>query len=139
MNLFKPKTKIVEVKGKKFRLGKLDARTASYLCLKAAAIVAPAFGNGKVSAESLTKVLPTIPRTEFDEMQDTLLGTVVELNDVDGQLIPEPVLRDDGSFAKEEYAYDVTLVLTLTASALMFNIGDFFPAAGLIAKKAHLG
>lgn len=139
MNLFKPKTKIVEVKGKKFRLGKLDARTASYLCLKAAAIVAPAFGQGGVNAESLTKVLPTIPRAEFDEMQNTLLGTVVELNDVDGQLIPEPILRDDGSFAKEEYAYDVTLVLTLTASALMFNIGDFFPAAGLIAKKAHLG
>lgn len=139
MNLFKPKTKILEVKGKKFRLGKLDARTASYLCLKAAAIVAPAFGNGSVSTDSLAKVLPTIPRAEFDEMQNTLLGTVVELNDVDGQLIPEPILRDDGSFAKEEYAYDVTLVLTLTASALMFNIGDFFPAAGLIAKKAHLG
>ena len=43
----KQKTQIIEVGGNKYRLSKLDARSASYIAFKSAGIVAPLMGKGK--------------------------------------------------------------------------------------------
>lgn len=129
----KSKTKITEIKGVKYRLGKLDARSASYLAVKAAAVLAPAVsaGNDKNALNRIAASLPSLPRQEFDEIQTMILRTVVKLDDVDGKLLPEPVLREDGHFVDPEMNYDVVTVMGLTAQALFFNIGDFFGEAGL--------
>ena len=45
--MLKQKTKVIEAGGAKYRLGKMDARSASYLAMKAAAVIAPALSNVK--------------------------------------------------------------------------------------------
>ena len=44
--MLKQKNKIIEIDGVKYRLGKLDARSASYMAMKTAAVLAPALGSG---------------------------------------------------------------------------------------------
>lgn len=130
------KTKIVELEGVKYRLSKLDARSASYLAVKSAAIIAPAFaGEGDVGVEDVVKTLPHIPRKDFEEMQTMLLSVCAKLNDIEGQLLPEPILMADGSFVDDDMAYDVKTVISLTVNSLIFNVGSFFQEGGLLLEE----
>ena len=135
----KQKPQIIAVGGSKYRLSKLDARSASYIAYTSAGIVAPLMrkgkNNGNISVESISKVLPAVPRHEFEEIQTMLLKTVVKMNDVGGQLLPEPILKEDGSFAIEDLAYDAGAVIALTVSSFLFNVGGFFGGAGLIPAE----
>jgi hypothetical protein len=126
----KPKTKVIEVNGKKYKLSKMDARTGSYVAFKLAVIVAPALKGGEV--EKALSQISTLPRNEFDELQSLLLGTVTELKTVDGQELPMPLMRN-GSFINEELQFDVASIMQLTVQAAMFNIGDFF--SGNVVQK----
>lgn len=119
----KPKTKIVEVKDKKYKLSKLDARTGSYVAFKLAAVIAPALKDNNVE-QALSQV-SKLPRAEFDEMQTLLLQTVTEVKDVNGEELPMPLIRN-GAFIDEELTYDVSAVMQLTVQAAIFNVGDFF-------------
>ena len=136
----KQKNKIVEVDGAKYRLSKLDARSASYLAFKLAAVIAPVLGKGKkdTSMEEVASAIPNIPRPEFDEMQTMLLKTVYSLKDANGIDMPVPVLKADGSFVDEGMAYEPVVVMKLTIQALVFNIGSFFPEAGLTRAMSAL-
>ena len=119
----KPKTKIIEVKDKKYKLSKLDARTGSYVAFKLAAVIAPALKDNNVE-QALSQV-SKLPRAEFDEMQTLLLQTVTEVKDVNGEELPMPLMRN-GAFIDEELTYDVSAVMQLTGQAAIFNVGDFF-------------
>lgn len=139
--MLKQKTKVIEAGGVKYRLGKMDARSASYLAMKAAAVIAPALSNvkGMNKQDAITaaaNALPSMPREEFDEIQTMLLRTVVKLVETNGVDMPVPVIKADGSFADEDLCYDAPTVMQLSVQALMFNIGDFFQGAGLIQKPA---
>lgn len=119
----KPKTKIIEVNEKKYKLSKLDARTGSYVAFKLAAVIAPALKDGNV--EQALGQVSKLPRAEFDEMQTLLLQTVTEVKEVNGEELPMPLLRN-GAFINEELTYDVSAVMQLTVQAAIFNVGDFF-------------
>ena len=119
----KPKTKIIEVKDKKYKLSKLDARTGSYVAFKLAAVIAPALKDNNVE-QALSQV-SKLPRAEFDEMQTLLLQTVTEVKEVNGEELPMPLMRN-GAFIDEELTYDVSAVMQLTVQAAVFNVGDFF-------------
>lgn len=119
----KPKTKIIEVKDKKYKLSKLDARTGSYVAFKLAAVIAPALKDNNVE-QALSQV-SKLPRAEFDEMQTLLLQTVTEVKEVNGEELPMPLMRN-GAFIDEELTYDVSAVMQLTVQAAIFNVGDFF-------------
>lgn len=139
--MLKQKTKVIEAGGAKYRLGKLDARSASYLAMKAAAVIAPSLSTIKsmTKQEAITaaaNALPSMPRAEFDEIQTMLLRTVVKLVETNGVDMPVPVIKEDGSFTDEDLCYDAATVMQLSVKALMFNIGDFFQGAGLIQKPA---
>lgn len=139
--MLKQKTKVIEEGGVKYRLGKLDARSASYLAMKAAALIAPALGDfrkmGKEeAAKAAASALPSLPREEFDEIQTMLLRTVCKLTETEGVEMPIPIMKADGSFVDDFMAYDAVTVMKLTVQALMFNIGGFFQEAGLIQKPA---
>lgn len=139
--MLKQKTKVIEEGGVKYRLGKMDARSASYLAMKAAAVIAPALSTAKGmnkqdAITAAANALPSMPREEFDEIQTMLLRTVVKLVETNGVDMPVPVIKADGSFADEDLCYDAPTVMQLSVQALMFNIGDFFQGAGLIQKPA---
>lgn len=119
----KPKTKIIEVNNKKYKLSKLDARTGSYVAFKLAAVIAPALKDNNVE-QALSQV-SKLPRAEFDEMQTLLLQTVTEVKDVNGEELPMPLMRN-GAFIDDELNYDVSAVMQLTVQAAIFNVGDFF-------------
>ena len=119
----KPKTKIIEVNNKKYKLSKLDARTGSYVAFKLAAVIAPALKDNNVE-QALSQV-SKLPRAEFDEMQTLLLQTVTEVKDVNGEELPMPLMRN-GAFIDEELTYDVSAVMQITVQAAIFNVGDFF-------------
>lgn len=126
--MLKPKTQVVEVAGKKYQLTKMNARAGSYVAFKVAGVLAPTMGN----TDAMAAALMGMPRKDFDELQSLLLRTVLRLVEgPDGQQMPEPVLTADGDFVDEALAYDVATVINLTIRALVFNIGDFFGAAGL--------
>ncbi|MFR8056974.1 MAG: hypothetical protein ACLU45_01800 [Dialister invisus] len=78
--------------GSKYRLSKLDARSASYIAFKSVGIVALSWERGKTTEiyrwNLYQEVLPAVPRHEFEEIQTMLLKTVVKMNDVGGQLLP---------------------------------------------------
>lgn len=139
--MLKQKTKVIEAGGVKYRLGKMDARSASYLAMKAAAVIAPALStvkgmNKQDAITAAANALPSMPREEFDEIQTMLLRTVVKLVETNGVDMPVPVIKADGSFADEDLCYDAPTVMQLSVQALIFNIGDFFQGAGLIQKPA---
>lgn len=126
--MLKPKTQVVEVAGKKYQLTKMNARAGSYVAFKVAGVLAPTMG----STDAMAAALMGMPRKDFDELQSLLLRTVLRLVEgPNGQQMPEPVLTADGDFVDEALAYDVATVINLTIRALVFNIGDFFGAAGL--------
>lgn len=124
--------KIITIKNMKYKIGKLDARSASYLAMKMAAIIAPFIGKGSknIDESKMAEVLPNIPRNEFDEIQTMLLRKAFKLRPVGDADMPEPILRADGSFVDDDMAYDAATVINLTVQVLFFNIGDFFTAAG---------
>ena len=126
--MLKPKTQVVEVAGKKYQLTKMNARAGSYVAFKVAGVLAPTMG----STDAMAAALMGMPRKDFDELQSLLLRTVLRLVEgPNGQQMPEPVLTAEGDFVDEALAYDVATVINLTIRALVFNIGDFFGAAGL--------
>ena len=130
--MLKQKNKIIEIDGVKYRLGKLDARSASYMAMKTAAVLAPALGSGNgMDVQAAASALPKMSRAEFDEIQTMLLKTVCKLEVAGNTDMPVPVLKSDGSFVDVDMAYDAMTVIRLTAEALMFNIGGFFQGAGL--------
>ena len=144
--MLKPKTQVIEMAGKNYQLTKMDARTGSYVAFKVAGVLAPlaskADGKTKVSTADMAGALLGMPRKDFDELQSLLLRTVNRLIEgPNGQQMPEPVLTAKGDFVDEALAYDAATVIALTIRALMFNVGDFFGAAGLMlpAELTELG
>ncbi len=133
--MLKQKTKVEEIGGVKYRFSKMDARSASYMAMKAAAILAPSMSGGGLTVESAAKALPAMSRAEFDEIQTMLLKTVCKLVETNAVDMPIPIMKADGGFVDEDLAYDAVTVMKLTANALMFNIGDFFAGAGLTPAK----
>ena len=133
--MLKQKTKVEEIGGVKYRFSKMDARSASYMAMKAAAILAPSMSSGGLTVETAAKALPSMSRAEFDEIQTMLLKTVCKLVETNAADMPVPIMKADGGFVDEDLAYDAVTVMKLTANALMFNIGDFFAGAGLTPAK----
>ena len=127
----KPKTKIIEVNNKKYKLSKLDARTGSYVAFKLAAVIAPALKDNNV--EQALGQVSKLPRAEFDEIQNYLLQTVTEVKEVNGEELPMPLLRN-GLFVDDDLNYDVGAVMQITVQAAIFNVGDFF-AGNVQASK----
>lgn len=138
--MLKQKNKIVEIDQVKYRLSKLDARSASYLCMKVAAIIAPALSGGSsITENDMSASLSSMPRKEFDELQTMLLKTVCKLEYADGRDMPVPILNASGNFVDADLAYDIKTVLMLTVNAILFNIGSFFQDPALLQKlKAQL-
>lgn len=133
--MIKHKMKVVEAGGRKYRLSKLDARSASYLAMKVAVILGPYLGqsdSSQAGTAGLAKELSSLPRAEFDEIQTMLLQTVALLTDVEGTPMPQPIIRADGQFVDQDMVYDAKTVMMLTVQAAVFNIGDFFGDGGLI-------
>lgn len=133
--MLKQKTKDIEIGDKKFRLGRLDARTGSYVAVKIAVLVMPALQSkdGSIDVNAISQALPALSQQEFFSLQNILLKTINKITMNGDTELLEPVLRANGSFVDEDLTYDTAAVIALTAHAIMFNVGDFFHG-GLLEK-----
>ena len=131
------KYKVIEINGKRYQVGKLDARTASYIAGKLAIILGGAAGNNS----NLSAAVSSLKKEDFIAMQNDCLSVVNRLNVVNGAEVPEAILLADGRFTDPDMEYDFSAVLTLTVNVLMYNVSGFFggndPAA--VLKKILSG
>lgn len=133
--------KDIEVKDRKFRLNKMDARTGSYMLYKFMKIITPIFKNIKldnrdnledISLEelNLTELMSSIfdlPESEFRYIQDNCLQAIEEILPAG----PAKVLDNYGNFGVIDIEFDTGLVMQLTVQSLMFNVSGFFEGSPL--------
>ncbi|MFT8350030.1 phage tail assembly chaperone [Clostridium saccharoperbutylacetonicum] len=138
--------KNIEVDGRKFRLKKMDARTASYILFtKGLSLITPLLKNIKFDSidnfqisdldiSLLSDALNNISEKDFRFIQDNALQTVYEILDA-GEA---PVLNANGSWGINDIAFNGALIMTLTIQSLYFNIKGFFPESLLESLRQKL-
>lgn len=145
------KTKFIDYKNRTFVVRKFDALTASYIAfvlfglLKGAALPGKARRDeaqeqeGAASADgtALSSAITQLDEKTFRGIQLKCLRVTSERRSINGAEVDEPVIKADGTFLKDEDAYDLGLVITITVNSLLFNVQDFFDG-GLDGLKKSL-
>lgn len=138
--------KNIEVDERKFRIKKMDARTASYILFtKGLGLITPLFKNVKVDSEedfkisdldlsAVSDVLNNISEKDFRFIQDNALQVVYEILDA-GEA---PVLNKNGSWGVNDIEFNGALIMNLTIQSLYFNLKGFFPESLLNILRQKL-
>jgi hypothetical protein len=119
--------KIVEISGRRWRIGKFDALTGSYIVYRLLFQMLP-MGMEQmpdVQALNLPKGRGVMSKQEFMELQMDCLSVCSELVLVGTVESPISVLLN-GVFSREGLQDDTLLVMALTVHALVFNVTSFF-------------
>lgn len=113
--------KIFEFEERKFRIGKFDAMTGSYIAYQLMGQLLP-MGlklDGIPSAPAGSK---TMNKEDFKELQTECLKVCEEMLPAG----PSPVINENGSWGIEDIQKDAKTALALTVQSLMWNVADFF-------------
>ncbi len=126
--------KDIDIDGRKFRLGKFDARTGSFMLFKMMGIIAPIFKNitketkdkefdiDDINLTELMSSIFSLPEKDFKYIQDNCLKATREL--LPGN---DPQILDEfGTYGAINVEFDTMLVLNLTVQTLIFNLSGFF-------------
>ena len=127
--------KEVKINERTWRLGKFDARTGSKIIKKLTPVVASFLGGQKdlkveesnIDFMGIITAISELKDEDFDYIRDSSLKVVHEL-------LPAgyaPVINENGSYGVMNIEYDTSLVLGLTAHALMFNVSGFLAGTRL--------
>jgi len=136
--------KDVTIGEKKFRIGKFDAQTGSYIVYQLLSNFLPMIAkNGLPNLdekadtvlEKITSSLPLMPREQFFQLQKDCLYVCNEIALAGNVETPIPVVLSDGSFCDKEMECDVVITMALMIHALVFNVSGFFGASGLKGIK----
>lgn len=129
--------KLVELKGRKFKVKAFDAFTGSYIAFTLFEKMMPMGVEEKVLATLQAEgkdpgmVIPQgralMTKGEFYAFVRDCLSVVYEV--LPGR--DAPVLNPNGSWGVEDLEHDTMLVLMLVINALTFNVSDFFTGGGL--------
>jgi hypothetical protein len=121
--------KEVEVSERKFRIGRMDALTGSYITTLVLMQILP-FGDSQVTGGNANS-RSLMNKETFLDVQRECLKVVSELKSVGGNTAPLPVMLYDGRWGVEGLEDDTVAVMTLTIHTLIFNIADFFQGDAL--------
>ena len=122
--------KDIEIQGRRWRIRKMDARTASYWLNKIMLTSGSAKSQGEFSAAA-AKMLGGMSKADYADFQNDCLSVCFELQEMQGQIVPMPVLRIDGSWNVEGLDYDLQTVMELTMSGFVAGVSDdFFDEGG---------
>lgn len=136
--------KDIEIKGRKWRITKFDARTGSYMLVKVMALIAPLFASLDFNAlkdvkdpkdvdikslniPGLISGLTSLPEEDFNYIQGKCLGVCKEM-------LPSgftDIINQNGTYGVLDVEFDTMLLLSLTAHALIFNVMGFFEGSPL--------
>nr|DAP01125.1 MAG TPA: tail assembly chaperone protein [Caudoviricetes sp.] len=133
--------KIIEVMGRKFKIGKFDAFTGSYILFQLFEKIVPMGLEAKIptaEGKSLQQELPknrmAMDKEEFVKLQRDCLSVISEILPAG----PRPIFNENGSWGLNDIEHNTPLVILLTIHALAFNVGDFFAAGGLTELQSSL-
>jgi hypothetical protein len=136
-------TKIVELSGRRWQIGKFDALTGSYVAYQLMFRVLPSvfqFLPGTPEGmEALKSVQGSqlMSREEFGSLQRDCLSVCAEFKQVGATEAAIPVQIASGAWGVEGLEDDTVTVLALTAHALIFNVSSFFDGNVLTGLKAE--
>jgi len=144
--------KEVVINNRRFHIGKMTAKTGSWLLYKLMAelrkIMQPGDGDTpsapivemtdeqkKEVAEDMTRVsvtvmLQNIDRDLFDKVQQHALEVCSEFKMVGEEEVLLPVLMANGNFSNPDLRYDIQTISNLTSQSLMANLSPFFLNGG---------
>lgn len=122
----------IELLGRKWRIGRFDALTGSYI---SSLLLVQALPLGLEDKLGVRIPLPSersiMEKKTFMEVQVDCLRVCSELKEAGGTIAPIPVLMSDGRWAVEDIETNIALVMGLTVHVLLFNISDFFQEEAL--------
>ena len=119
--------KDIELMGRKWRIGRFDALTGSYISALLLMQVIPMGIEGQLGIKMpLSNERSIMEKKTFIELQLDCLRVCSEIKEVGGSVAPIPVLMSDGRWGIEDIETDISLVIGLTIHTLIFNITDFF-------------
>lgn len=113
------------IKGKKFQINKVDARTSCWLY---------SFLASRTPG-SLSMALGQCSRKEFDEIQGIALSSVFYLDSDTAGTFPTAIIAPNGAWSNEEIGSDPELIMALTIASLSFNIQPFLAESGSSSQK----
>lgn len=129
--------KIVEIKGRKFKVKAFDAMTGSYIAFTLFEKMLPMNVEDQVMATLQAEgsdprmMMPQgrtlLTKGEFYSFMKDCLSVVYEV--LPGR--DAPVLNANGSWGIQDIQNDTMLALMLVINALSFNVSDFFTGDGL--------
>ncbi len=114
--------KEVELSGRKWRIGKFDARTALHIATKLAKASDALAARGRDAGNALL-VLAEMSEAEQDAFQAECLSVCAELLPAG----PTPVLDGHGNFGVLGLEHDLKTILALMDEAMRWGTDSFFP------------
>lgn len=118
--------KDVEISGRKWRVGRFDAMTGSYITMLVLMQMLPMGLDEQVGLGSVSKGRSLMDKKTFFDVQSDCLRVCSELQSIGDNVAPVRVMLDDGRWGVSGVEDDVTIILALTIHTLIFNISDFF-------------
>jgi len=136
-------SRIVEISGRRWKIGKFDPLTGNYILLKlfsrlshvAMGVLSGAVSDNAVVAVSIANEIGSLSKQEIVEIQAECLAVCAELTTVSEKDIERPIRLPDGRWAVSGIEDDALLVITLVGHVLLFNLSGFFDANALKASK----
>jgi len=133
--------KIVEIAGKKFRIGRFDALIGSYIAFtvmtKMLPMIAELMGGKSETpdvnalAAGMMSSRASMSKADFLSLQKDCLSVCHEMQMAGTVEAPVAVMMESGAWGVADLEYDVGTVLALTVHALFFNVSSFFEEATL--------
>ncbi len=126
--------KYVNCAGKKWKIGKMDALTGSYMATKllgkvgemAIAIIGGDLMNEMMIMTVIAREIGSFSKAEFLELQRDCLSVISEVTVREGKEFAVPIALPDGRWASGELQDDPLTVMALTVHAAVFNMLPFF-------------
>lgn len=115
--------KTFDFEERKWRIGKFDAMTGSYIAYKLMGEMLP-MGLKIDGVPAAPNGSPVMSKSDFVDLQKDCLKVCAELLPAG----PADVMNENGSWGVEGIENNAKLALTLTVQALVWNIADFFDA-----------
>ena len=129
-------TKDVEISGQRYQIGKMSARSGSWIVVQLITKLMPMGIENQLGIEGLSSGRSEMSEAEFLNIQDHCLDVCRRYEMVAGQEVAMPIMARPGVFAFKELESNLLTILALTVHALLFNVTPFFEGDGLKSVMA---
>ena len=123
--------KELEVSGRKFRVGRFDALTGSYIVTLILMQMLPMGLDTQLGLGAFSQGRSLMDKNTFFDVQRDCLKICSEIQSVGNVSTPLPVMLEDGRWGVADIENDASIVLALTIHTLVFNVTDFFQGDAL--------